>query len=150
MLISSVPGCDISVPGSIQAHDKLSFPGWAATWDGAVPPYLGSPMTGGTGFSYMKKTKRARQKTIKSNSWSERQCLLARNVILKIIPRISVPKSSNSTVILYLGKRDRHDNFPIFQFLHIQYYHCSGSRRRGVEEVDERMVLEYTHGLFIT
>ncbi len=27
---------------------------------------------------------------------------------------------------------------------------CSGSRRRGVEKVDKRMVLEYTHGLFIT
>ncbi len=27
---------------------------------------------------------------------------------------------------------------------------CSGSRRRGMEEVDKRMVLEYTHGLFIT
>ncbi len=82
LLISSVPGCDISVLGSIQAHDKLSFPGWAATWEGAVPACLGSPMTGGTGFSYMKKTKRARQKTIKSNSWSERQCLFAGNVIL--------------------------------------------------------------------
>ncbi len=27
---------------------------------------------------------------------------------------------------------------------------CSGSRRRGMEKVDKRMVLEYTHGLFIT